>query len=73
MFSRADISNGRVIYTSTSSASSDDIIIKVSDRSHDILGHIRILVTPVDSGNPTYGKQGFPTYHQNETVPLDLW
>ena len=57
-FSKTDISNGGVIYSSDGDIESlsDSVVIDVSDGVHHIPAHLRVVITPVDSGFPTYGK-----------------
>jgi len=56
-FSKTDIFNGGVVYTSsTSGATTDSILIDVSDGMHHIPVHVRVRIVPVDDGFPTYGK-----------------
>lgn len=58
MFTKTDISNGGVIYSSEGDVESlsDTVVIDVSDGVHHIPAHLRVVITPVDSGFPTYGK-----------------
>lgn len=57
-FTKTDISNGGVVYSSNGDADalSDSIVIDVSDGMHHIPAHIRVIIMPVDSPFPTYGK-----------------
>ena len=57
-FSKTDISNGGVIYSSEGDIESlsDSVVIDVSDGVHHIPAHLRVVISPVDSGFPTYGK-----------------
>lgn len=55
-FTKTDISNGGVVYSSEGGDSEvDTIVIDVSDGVHHIPAHLGVSILSVDSGFPTYG------------------
>lgn len=57
-FTKTDISNGGVVYSSEGGDSqTDTIVIDVSDGIHHIPAHLRVSILAVDSGFPSYGEK----------------